>query len=482
MLRPLFHYLCTQKKEVLARKKRMIKNLLIEKIVSGGFGLARQNGKIVFVENALPGDELHAIVRKKRKDYLQAYPSEWLKSSPHRGVAFCEHFEHCGGCRWQHVAYDQQLKYKEAIVHESFERVGKTDIPDFRAIIGAQNNRQYRNKMEYTFSDRRWLNKADFIAGKPASEMRGLGFHVPRAYDKVLQIKNCHLQADTANRIRNAIYDFAIAHDYSFYNLRKKDGYLRNLILRNNRQGDWMVILSFAYDDEASRNALLSFIADTFPEILSLQWLINSKHNDVIYDLPVHVFKGSDHIEEKLGKYTFIIGAKSFFQTNPQQAEILYQLAKEYAQLEKQDILYDLYSGTGSIGIFMSNACHKVVGIESIAEAVQNAQKNAAINQVKNTSFYCGDMKDAFDEAWIKSHGSPDVVISDPPRAGMHPKVVQRLNESGAKRIIYISCNPVTQARDIRMMEKYYRLKSLQPVDMFPHTYHVETVALLEKI
>ncbi len=471
-----------QNQQPLGRKKRILQQLAIEKVVAGGRGLARHRGKIVFVESTLPGDVVDAVIRKKKPDYTLASPYFFHEKSPLRGVAFCEHSGQCGGCKWQHVAYREQLRIKEEIVREAFERTGKiTDLP-LKPVIGAPADRHYRNKMEYTFSERGWLSREEILSGKEISTRQALGLHVPGAYDKVMNISTCWLQDDFGNRIRNEIRAFTIEQQMSFYNLRERKGWLRQLVLRNSTLGEWLVIIVMANDEPKMRENLLSFIRDRFPEITSLQYVINPKPNTTIYDLPVELFYGKDHITEQIGKYRFRVGPKSFFQVNPAQARVLYDLALDYAGLKGNETVYDLYSGTGTIAIYISEHCDKLYAIESVPEAVADARENARLNGIDKIHFHCGDMKDLLKELMDSGASAADVIIADPPRAGMHPKVVEQILASGARKVVYISCNPVTQARDILRLQKKYRLEILQPVDMFPHTYHIETVTLLARV
>ena len=442
--------------------------------------IARYDGRVIFVKHAVPGDIADLRIIGKKKKFLIAEISKLIQSSPDREDPFCKHFGTCGGCKWQQMNYDAQLGFKQQQVKDAFDRIGKLEYKEIRPIIGSDKTRFYRNKLEFTFSNKRWLLPDENKEGDDL-EMNAVGFHVPGRFDKVLDIQECHLQDDLSNRIRNHIRDYALNKGLSFYDLRNGGGLLRNLIIRNTEIGEWLVVLSFYENDMPSIEGLLNDIKDNFPGITSLMYVINQKPNDTLYDQEIKLWHGRNHIIEKLGNLQFKIQPKSFFQTNSRQAEVLYDEARKLARLTGVETVYDLYSGTGTISLYMAEKAGKVIGIESVDQAVHDAHENAVLNNISNCSFLCGDMKDIFNEGFIAEHGRPDVVITDPPRAGMHPKVVSQLNLSGVPKIVYVSCNPATQARDLDLMRDYYAIEYIQPVDMFPHTHHVENVVLLTK-
>lgn len=447
-----------------------------------GKAIAKVDDMVVFVTNVVPGDIVDLQVTKKRKRYCEAKVTQIKKLSPLRVDPFCCHFGICGGCKWQSLPYEAQLKYKQRQVVDQLSRIGKLTLPEISPIIGSEKTKEYRNKLEYTFSNRRWLTE-DEIGDESITKYRGaLGFHIPGLFDKVLDIDECWLQAAPSNDIRNAIKEHALKHNLDFFDIRTQEGFLRNLIIRSSSTGELMVILSFFREEKENREALLSMLATQFPQITSLLYVINPKGNDTIFDLDIQVFKGSDCMYEKMEDLKFKIGPKSFYQTNTEQAYNLYKVAREFAQLTGEEIVYDLYTGTGTIANFVARQAKKVIGIEFIPEAIEDAKVNSKINEISNTRFFAGDMKNILTASFIEKHGHPDVIITDPPRAGMDLDVVNTILSAAPKRIVYVSCNPATQARDLELMKDLYQVKKIQPVDMFPHTHHVENVVLLEKV
>ncbi len=458
---------------------KVIENLEITGISAEGKSIGRHENKVIFVSQAVPGDVVDVEIIRKKRRFLEGKAIHFHQSSPERQDPFCEHFGLCGGCKWQHLQYEAQLKYKEKHVLDNLKKIGKTALPPALPILGSEKTTFYRNKLEFTFSDTRWLTKAEIDSGKEF-ERRGLGFHIPGRFDKILDIHKCWLQPDPSNDLRNAVKDYAFRHDLSFFNLRDQTGLLRNLIIRTTTMGETMVIVQFFEPDHGAIDGLMAFLKTTFPEITSLLYIINQKKNETFHDQEVHVFHGKEYITEKLGDLQFRIGPKSFYQTNPQQAEHLYRVASDFAALEGNEIVYDLYCGTGTISNYVARSAKKVVGIEYVEEAVTDARINAEINNIHNTKFYAGDIKDLLSSSLIDAEGRPDVIITDPPRAGMHPEVVAQLNEIKAEKLVYVSCNAATQARDLELLSENYEVAAIQPVDMFPQTHHVENVLLLK--
>ena len=450
-------------------------------IGSEGKAIAKVDGIVVFTTHVIPGDIVDLQVIKKREKYQEAKVVKIHTNSPDRIPAFCEHFEVCGGCKWQYLPYDKQLFYKQKQVYDQLKRIGKVTLPDFIPIKGSANSTFYRNKLEFTFSNRRWLTTEEVRSGDQFDDMNVLGFHVQGMFDKVLNINKCWLQDDPSNAIRNSVKEYAIANKLAFYDLRNKEGLLRNLIIRSTSTGELMVIVNFFREDVEKREALLKYVADKFPEITALLYVINEKGNDTIHDQDIHVFKGRDHIIEEMEGLKFIIGPKSFYQTNSQQAYELYKIARDFASLTGKEVVYDLYTGTGTIACFVASQASKVIGIEYVPEAITDAKVNAKNNGLENTSFFAGDMKDILTKDFITENGHPNVIITDPPRAGMHEDVISAILFAAPERIVYVSCNPATQARDIGLLSHNYEVTKVQPVDMFPHTHHVENVVLLEK-
>ena len=457
-------------------------NVEITDIGSEGKAIAKVDGIVVFTTLVIPGDIVDLQVTKKREKYQEAKVVKIHTNSPDRIPAFCEHFEVCGGCKWQYLPYEKQLFYKQKQVFDQLKRIGKVTLPEFIPIKGSANSTFYRNKLEFTFSNRRWLTHEEVKSGDQFDNMDVLGFHVQGMFDKVLNVNKCWLQPEPSNSIRNSVKEYAIANNLEFYDLRNKAGFLRNLIIRTTSIGEVMVIVNFFKEDKEKRESLLNFLVDKFPEITSLQFVINEKGNDTILDQQLHVFKGRDHIIEEMEGLKFIIGPKSFYQTNSDQAYELYKIARDFASITGNEVVYDLYTGTGTIACFVASLASKVIGIEYVPEAIVDAKINAENNAIENTKFFAGDMKDILTQAFIAEHGHPDVIITDPPRAGMHEDVISTILFAAPQRIVYVSCNPATQARDISLLSHQYQVTKVQPVDMFPHTHHVENVVLLEKI
>lgn len=458
----------------------ILENVKIEAVAAEGKSLAHVDGTVVFVEFAVPGDIVNVKVTKKKKNYMEGFILEIVKPSEDRLQPFCEHFGICGGCRWQPLPYDMQLKAKQQQVWDQLVRIGHLEIPDISPILPSDKTKYYRNKLEFTFSNKRWIYNNEDPDSLTDEERLGLGFHVGKFFDKVLDIKHCSLQPEPSNEIRLFIREYAVTHNLDFYNIRENTGFLRNIIVRNNQVGDVMLTVCFAYDDQDKIVPMLDAIAVEFPQIKSLHYVINEKLNDSISDLDCILYKGEDAIWETMGKLKFKIGPKSFYQTNSEQAYKLYSVAKEFAALTGNEVVYDLYTGTGTIAQFISDKASKVVGIEYVKEAIEDARINAEANGITNCTFFDGDMKDILTADFIKEHGKPEVMIIDPPRAGMHPDVVKVIMEAAPERIVYVSCNPASQARDLAMMSPMYEITAVQPVDMFPHTMHVENVCALK--
>lgn len=471
----------------MARKKKalpLLEKIKITDVAAEGKALARVNEMVVFVPYVVPGDVVDLQIKRKKHHYAEAVAVRFHEYSSVRAVPFCQHYGVCGGCKWQVLPYEEQIKYKQKQVEDNLRRIGKIELPETTPIMGSEKTQFYRNKLEFTFSNKRWLTEEEVKQEVKYEQMNAVGFHIPNAFDKVLAIEKCWLQDDISNRIRNAARDFAYAKGYSFFNLRSQEGMLRNMMVRTSTTGELMVLLQCkitSTNEEEQMMTLLQHLADSFPEITSLLYVINNKCNDTITDLEVKVFKGNDHIFEEMEGLRFKVGPKSFYQTNSEQAYNLYKVARAYANLTGEELVYDLYTGTGTIANFVSRQARKVVGIEYVPEAIEDAKVNSAINGIENTLFYAGDMKDILTREFIEEHGRPDVIITDPPRAGMHTDVIEAILFAAPKRIVYVSCNPATQARDLQLLDKDYRVTAVQPVDMFPHTHHVENVVLLEK-
>ena len=463
------------------RKKPFYENVKISDIGAEGKAIAKVGDMVVFTKLAIPGDVVDLQVTKKRKRYQEAFIKEYKQLSDDRIEAFCEHFGTCGGCKWQMLPYQKQLYYKQKQVKDQLTRIGKVDLPEISPILGSEEETFYRNKLEFTFSNKRWLTYQEVEDGGEITKPNALGFHVPGLFDKVININKCWLQAEPSNRVRNFINKYASENQLEYFDIKEQKGFLRTLIIRTTSTGELMVILTFYHEDIEKREGILNALKNEFPEITSLLYVINNKGNDTITDQIVHVFSGRDYILEEMEGLKFKIGPKSFYQTNSEQAYELYKVAREFANLSGSEIVYDLYTGTGTIANFVSGNAKKVVGVEYVPEAIEDANVNASINGINNTSFFAGDMKDVLNPEFIKENGVPDVVITDPPRAGMHVDVVKTIIDMSPKRIVYVSCNPATQARDIAILDEFYQIEKIQPVDMFPHTHHVENVVLLTK-
>ena len=467
----------------MGRKKELplLEKVTITDIGAEGNALARVDNLVVFVPMLIPGDVVDIKVIKKRKKYLEGRVTKFHEYSADRIKPRCIHFGVCGGCKWQHLPYKLQLHYKEKQVKDNLTRIGKTELPVINPIIGSEEIYMYRNKLEYTFSHKRWLTKEEVISDTKFEKEDALGFHIPGLFDKVLDIKECHLQPDPSNSIRNAVRQYAHDKDLQFFDLREQMGFLRNIVIRNSLEGNVMVIMVFFHEDVEQRTGLLDFLDSQFPQITSLMYVINSKRNDSLNDQNPVLYKGEDHLFEEMDGLKFRIGPKSFYQTNTRQALVLYRVAREFAELSGNEVVYDLYTGTGTIANFISAYAKRVIGIEYVDEAVQDAKINSEINNLHNTSFIAGDMKDILTESFFTLYGKPDVIITDPPRAGMHEEVIKIIAGAAADRIVYISCNPSTQSRDIQLLSNNYYVAAVQPVDMFPHTHHVENVVLLRR-
>ena len=471
----------------MARKKKelpLLEKITIIDVAAEGKALAKVNDLVVFVPYVVPGDVVDLQVKRKKNHYAEAVAVKFHEYSPVRAVPFCQHYGICGGCKWQCLPYTEQIKYKQKQVTDNLTRIGKIELPEISPIMGSEKTEFYRNKLEFTFSNKRWLTEEEVKEDVKYDQMNAVGFHIPGAFDKVLAIEKCWLQDDISNRIRNAVRDYAYEHNYSFFNLRSQEGMLRNLMIRTSSTGELMVLLQCKIVEESEMDLmkqLLAFVAEHFPQITSLLYVVNNKCNDTINDLEVMVFKGNDHIFEEMEGLRFKIGAKSFYQTNSGQAYNLYKVARNFAGLTGKELVYDLYTGTGTIANFVSRQAKKVIGIEYVPEAIEDAKVNSAINGIDNTLFYAGDMKDILTQEFINQHGRPDVIITDPPRAGMHNDVINTILFAEPQRIVYVSCNPATQARDLSLLDAKYKVMAVQPVDMFPHTHHVENVVLLEK-
>lgn len=471
----------------MARKKKelpLLEKVTITDVAAEGKAVAKVNELVIFVPYVVPGDVVDLQVKRKKNHYAEAVAVKFHEKSPLRTEPFCSHFGVCGGCKWQCLSYEEQLKYKQKQVFDNLTRIGKVELPEFRPILGSEKTRFYRNKLEFTFSNKRWLTEEEVKQDVKYDQMNAVGFHIPGAFDKVLAIDKCWLQDDISNQVRNAVRDYAYAHNFPFFDLRTQEGLLRNIMIRTSSTGELMVVLQCKVTDDEGRRKMeeiLQFMADSFPQITSLMYVINNKCNDTIGDLDVEVFKGNDHIFEEMEGLRFKVGPKSFYQTNSEQAYNLYKVAREFAGLTGNELVYDLYTGTGTIANFVARQARKAVGIEYVPEAIEDAKVNSALNGIDNTLFYAGDMKDILTNDFIAEHGRPDVIITDPPRAGMHNDVIDVILAAEPKRIVYVSCNPATQARDLQLLDGKYKVTAVQPVDMFPHTHHVENVVQLER-
>ena len=463
------------------RAKPLLEKIRITDIGAEGKALARVDNQVIFVPMLVPGDIVDIQVTKKHKKYMEGRAVRFHELSSDRIKPVCRHFGECGGCKWQHLPYELQLRYKKAQVMDNLRRIGKTDIPDNMPIIGSEETFMYRNKLEYTFSDKRWLTWEEMNSGTDTGGNDALGFHVTGLFDKVMDITECHLQPEPSGSIRDAVRRFAHRKGYQFFNLRQHTGFLRNLIIRNTLDGKFMVIVVFFLDEKKRIEELMEFLASEFPQITSLFYVINNKANDSLFDQNPVLYKGDSFLTEEMDGLKFRIGPKSFYQTNTKQASVLYGIARDFAGLTGKEIVYDLYTGTGTIASFIAPSAEKVIGIEYIEEAVNDALINSRINNISNTFFYHGDIKNILSEEFVKDNGHPDVIITDPPRAGMHPQVIERIVSILPERIVYISCNPATQARDIFLLSDKFYVSGVQPVDMFPQTHHIENVILMNK-
>ncbi len=439
------------------------------------------DGKIIFIPNVVPGDVVDVQTFKKRKAYYEGKAVKFHEFSEHRIEPICEHFGVCGGCKWQNMKYSQQLYYKQNEVKNHLQRIGKIELPEFEPILGSEKQFFYRNKMEFGFSNSRWLTEEEIGSTEDLVNRNALGFHIPKMWDKILDITKCHLQEDPSNAIRNEVREYANLHNLSFFNPRNHEGFLRTLMLRTASTGEIMVLIQFFEEHKENRELLLDHIYEKFPQITSLQYVINSKANDTLYDTNIKLYKGRDYILEEMEGLKFSINAKSFYQTNSDQAYELYKITRDFAGLTGNEIVYDLYTGTGTIAQFVSKKAKKVIGVESVPEAIIDAKANAERNNITNCEFYVGDMKVVFNENFIAQHGKPDVIITDPPRDGMHKDVIEQILKIEPEKIVYVSCNSATQARDLALMDEKYKVTRVRPVDMFPQTHHVENVVLLEK-
>lgn len=466
----------------MSRKKKdlpLLNDVEILDVAAEGNSIARVNDFVVFVPFGAPGDIADVKIDRRKRSYAEGHIEKIVKPSDIRVEPRCEHFTVCGGCRWQHLPYGFQLECKQKQVRDAMERIAKIEIPEISPILGSENIYEYRNKMEYTFSNKMWLTFDQLRSGEDFPDRNAAGFHIPGAFDKVLDIHKCHLQDDFGNRLRLFVKDFGKEHGYSFYDLRNQNGLLRTLMIRISSTGQIMAVMVFGEGDREKITLLLDAVKTEFPEITSLLYVVNTKVNDTIGDQEVIIYSGSPYIEEEMEGLKFRVGPKSFYQTNSRQAYRLYSVARDFAELQGDELVYDLYTGTGTIACFLARKCRRVVGIEYVQEAIDDAKVNAAVNGLDNTEFYAGDMKDVLTPAFVEKHGRPDVMIVDPPRAGMHENVVKVILETAPDRIVYVSCNPATQARDLALLDRLYKVDAIQPVDMFPHTAHVENVVRL---
>lgn len=470
----------------MGRKKKK-ENIVFENVAiidagAKGVSVAKApEGQIIFVPNVVPGDVVDVKTFKKRKSYFEGKAIRFHQYSPDRVEPVCQHFGDCGGCKWQNMTYEKQLFYKNQEVYNNLKRIGKVELPEFEPILGSKKQFFYRNKMEFSFSDSRWITEKEIAEIENINRENALGFHIPKMWDKILDIEKCHLQQDPSNDIRNEIKRFATENALTFFNARNQSGLLRTLMIRTTSIGEIMVLIQFFEDDPKKRELLLNFVADHFPEITSLQYVVNSKGNDTIYDQDVILYKGRDYILEEMEGLSFSINAKSFYQTNSEQAYELYKITRDFAGLTGNELVYDLYTGTGTIAQFVSKQAKKVVGVEAVPAAIEDAKVNAKRNNITNCEFFVGDMKNVFNDEFISAHGHPDVIITDPPRDGMHKDVVEQILKIAPQKVVYVSCNSATQARDLALMDEQYKVTRVRPVDMFPQTHHVENVVLLER-
>ncbi|NDI99926.1 23S rRNA (uracil(1939)-C(5))-methyltransferase RlmD [Flavobacterium sp. LaA7.5] len=463
-------------------EKIVFENVAVLDAGARGVSVAKApDGKVIFIPNVVPGDVVDVQTFKKRKAYYEGKAIKINEFSEHRIDPVCSHFGSCGGCKWQNMKYERQLFYKNQEVYNNLKRIGKIALPEFEPILGSEKQFFYRNKMEFSFSNSRWMTEEEIQSDKEIENSNALGFHIPRMWDKILDITHCSLQEDPSNAIRNEVRDFANKNNLAFFNPREHSGLLRTLMLRTASTGEIMVLIQFFDDDKEKRELILDHLAERFPEITSLQYVVNQKANDTLYDQDILLYKGREYILEEMEGLHFSINAKSFYQTNSDQAYELYKITREFAGLTGNELVYDLYTGTGTIAQFVSKQAAKVIGVEAVPEAIADAKENAKRNNITNCEFFTGDMKVVFNEAFIATHGKPDVIITDPPRDGMHKDVVQQILNIAPDRVVYVSCNSATQARDLALMDEKYKVTRVRPVDMFPQTHHVENVVLLEK-
>ncbi len=471
----------------MARKRKpfpVLENIEITDVAAEGKAIAKVDNLVIFVPYVVPGDVVDLQIRRKKHSYAEAEAVRFHKLSPLRTEPFCKHFGVCGGCKWQCLPYEQQLSYKQKQVVDNLTRIGKVALPEVSPILGSKHTQQYRNKLEFGFSNKRWLTTEEVASGKEFDVMDAVGFHIPGAFDKILDIDECYLMDDVNNRLRNGIRQYALHKGLTFYDIRGGHGLLRNMMIRTSATNEIMLLLQFCIrtdEEQADAEGVLRYVSQTFPEVTSLLWVNNLKCNDTIGDLDIHTFSGTDFIYETMEDLRFKVGPKSFYQTNTEQAYELYKVARNFAGLTGNELVYDLYTGTGTIANFVAHQARQVVGIEYVPEAIEDAKENSRINGIDNTIFYAGDMKDILNEDFINRHGRPDVIITDPPRAGMHTDVVNTILFAAPKRIVYVSCNPATQARDLQLLDAAYEVVAVQPVDMFPQTHHVENVVLLNR-
>lgn len=472
----------------MARKKKplpLLENITITDVAAEGKAIAKVDNLVIFVPYAVPGDVVDLQIKRKKHSYAEAEVVKVHQYSDKRVKPFCKHFGICGGCKWQCLSYEDQLFYKQKQVVDNLTRIGKVEIPEVSPILGSKHIKEYRNKLEFGFSNKKWLTQEEISSGQKFDNMDAVGFHIPGAFDKILDIDQCLLMSDINNRLRNSIREYAISHQLSFYDLRAQTGLLRNMMLRTSATGEIMLLMQFCIrtDEEQNQaNQVLAHVHTNFPEVTSLLWVNNLKCNDTIGDLDIQTYAGTDYIYETMENLRFKVGPKSFYQTNTEQAYELYKVARNFAGLTGNELVYDLYTGTGTIANFVAKQARQVIGIEYVPEAIEDAKVNARLNNLENTLFYAGDMKDILNREFIEKHGTPDVIITDPPRAGMHTDVIDTILFASPQRIVYVSCNPATQARDLQLLSVAYQVKAVQPVDMFPQTHHVENVVLLEKI
>jgi 23S rRNA (uracil1939-C5)-methyltransferase len=463
------------------KKNIKVENAEIVDISSEGKAVAKVDGMVIFVDGGVPGDIANILVTRKKNNYAEGHVTELIKASENRIQPTCKYFNTCGGCKWQHFNYDTQLVYKQKTAVDALTRIGKLDVSSLKPILPNKETYFYRNKLEFSFSDKKWLTSEEIGSGNEFNKRNALGFHIPGMFDKILDINECFLQAEPSNQIRNAIKKFADENDFSFFSIKGKHGLLRTLLIRTSSIGEVMVLVQFFENQPENIELLMAFLKQSFPQITSLQYAINPKGNDTLQDLDIVTYYGRDHIFEEMEGLKFKISARSFYQTNSEQAYELYKITRDLCGLTGDEVVYDLYTGTGTIANFVASKAKKVIGVEYVADAVLDAKVNSEINRITNTDFFAGDMKDVLNNDFIKQHGKPDVMIVDPPRAGMHPDVINVILNAAPKKIVYVSCNPATQARDVALMVNEYDIKSIQPVDMFPQTAHVENVMLLVK-